>query len=138
MNKNKSMPAKAAIPRTSPTTDLNPTTTTTCPVCTRLNRTLACCRKSAHPHTCTDCAAIDALIARELPDPQTARQEKQDRIESLKLQTKAQDDENERLKATLAEKKAVLQERKAGLERALGRNRFQRRMRAIEKARRRR
>ncbi|KAF2027468.1 hypothetical protein EK21DRAFT_114826 [Setomelanomma holmii] len=109
---------------------------TACVACTRLGRILACCRKPKPSRTCEDCAAIDALIARELPDPQTARHEKQDRIETLKLQTKAQGEENEGLKAKLVEKNRLLNARKVALEEKVGRNAFKRKIKAIEKARR--
>jgi hypothetical protein len=82
---------------------------TSCAVCTRIGHTLICCRDPTTAPSCTDCAAISLLL---VPDPQHDRQVKEDRIESLKLETKQYEAEHERLKEVLAQRKKILQEKR--------------------------
>ena len=99
--------ATASTPTVEETNDIS---NINCAVCARIGETLPCCEIS--PNNCKSCSKFDTWFASQAPDPKNERQIKEDCIESLKLETKQFEAENERLKEILAEKRKALQEKR--------------------------
>lgn len=105
-----------------------------CSTCTRLSTTFPCCLTRTSPAPCPTCLAFDAAFTAKAPDTETTRQIQQDRVESLKLETKDQEAAKDRLKAALEEKKKTMQQKVKQLEDMVPRNDFRKRMKKVRKA----
>jgi hypothetical protein len=105
-----------------------------CPTCTRLQALLPCClsRKSSSP--CATCAAFETATAAQVPDTQTVRQDQEDRIKALRIETKQFEEQNDRTKAQLDTRKKLLQDKIGQLKDRMGLNAFKKVTRDVRKA----
>lgn len=95
-----------------PQADRGPASASICAVCSNIGRVLTCCRNLKGYQECKDCSDMALLLAKAAPDLRDDRQLKEDHIESLKLETKQFDEETERLKEVLVQKKMMLQDKR--------------------------